>query len=1201
MKSLLIRNLRRRILQRINILTISRSRLFSERFYSAQNPDVVASGIDLATHYYLWGWREGRDPSEKFCTEYYLEKNADVAISGINPLLHYIKYGKKEGRQISSNLIVDAIRNSGLFDESYYALMFPKGGPQPVDLVRHYCELGWRIGLNPSYDFETFGYLESNHDVKKIGINPFYHYLIYGQYESRSATPLSRPVYENDVYFGQLKSDISVIANYTNPDWGKIQTKEYLFKGIVEKFIADDGLGCYSVLDHEILAKQAALARGHGVSTWCFRLDASHGSRCHDVINEFLSKSEVDIGIILDVDLTSPELDQGALTFLNKALNDLRYLKVDERPVIILTLPEDISKWDGRLDALNLILDEQITPYWIVRVDASLKQESGDYVKFKFDAFLDFPVSTISNDVLAWKRIHKSGVELIPYSMVVSQASRQMEINKRSGNPIYQLVARGAFDFVSRPDGVLCYFRCNLKEFRRWLDSAITYTRSTFPLGRRLLFVNAWNDWNLGAAVEPDGVSGFSSVNEISRALLNLPSGIKLPKVSVVVPNYNHAKYLRRRLDSIYRQTYTNIEVILLDDCSVDDSIKLLSEYADLYPDITTTIFNASNSGGVFYQWANGIKAATGDLIWVAESDDYCEENFLEKLVCFFEDDAMMLAYSKTEFVRDDESIISNEFWNHVRDLECREKWRHSYVNTAHREILEGLGVINTIPNVSAAIFRRPIDMALLNDPVWLSMRVVGDWVFYLHQLRGGRIAYSAETTTYFRRHKESTAAGYYKKDIFYKELRIAGQTVQALYDTPSFIVDKFYNKVKESYDHHVGGAEESLKALCNKKEILEASRTRTPNIIVSTMGFYPGGAEVLPIVIANSLKRLGHSVLLLSAKHGATEDRVRRLLRSDIPLIETSDIEETKCLIEDFGVEVLNSHQWHIQQYTLSNSDVFSGLKSHVASLHGMIENRNAFSINSEQLNIVNRGVSTWVYTADKNLELFVEFGLYNEDPSKFIKLPNGLPPPLIKPVGRGDMGIPDDAFVLCCVSRAIREKGWSEAIEAVSLARKIINKDIHLILVGNGLVYEEYCESGVPSFVHLVGFNENSVGYYALSDMGIMLTTFKSESFPLTIIDCLFSGRPFIATAIGEIRNMLTTTQGMAGDVIELQNWEVPVAQVAHLIASYASNMDALISFEGAVLEAANRYKIDAVVEQYVSIFDSDIEDWHRNNRPA
>jgi glycosyltransferase involved in cell wall biosynthesis len=56
-------------------------------------------------------------------------------------------------------------------------------------------------------------------------------------------------------------------------------------------------------------------------------------------------------------------------------------------------------------------------------------------------------------------------------------------------------------------------------------------------------------------------------------------SSFKELKVSVIVPNYNHAKYLPRRLDSIFNQTFQDFEVILLDDCSTDNSLSIPGEY----------------------------------------------------------------------------------------------------------------------------------------------------------------------------------------------------------------------------------------------------------------------------------------------------------------------------------------------------------------------------------------------------------------------------------------------------------------------------------------------------------------------------------------------------------------------------------------------------------------------------------------------
>src|SRR3984893_17231816 len=107
-------------------------------------------------------------------------------------------------------------------------------------------------------------------------------------------------------------------------------------------------------------------------------------------------------------------------------------------------------------------------------------------------------------------------------------------------------------------------------------------------------------------------------------------NAVNQPKVSVIIPNYNHAAYLRQRIDTVLRQTYQDFEVILMDDCSTDDSRTIISEYSS-DPRIRIEL-NETNSGSTFRQWKKGIALARGEYIWIAESDDYSDERFLEQL-----------------------------------------------------------------------------------------------------------------------------------------------------------------------------------------------------------------------------------------------------------------------------------------------------------------------------------------------------------------------------------------------------------------------------------------------------------------------------------------------------------------------------------------------------------------------------------------
>ena len=127
-----------------------------------------------------------------------------------------------------------------------------------------------------------------------------------------------------------------------------------------------------------------------------------------------------------------------------------------------------------------------------------------------------------------------------------------------------------------------------------------------------------------------------------------------VPKVTVVIPSYNHARFLQQRVNSVLRQTYKDFELIILDDCSSDESRSILSSYA-ADPRIKIE-FNTTNSGSVFKQWNKGVKLGRGEYVWIAESDDYADQNMLERLVTVLEiDSSTVFAYCRSWRVLEDD------------------------------------------------------------------------------------------------------------------------------------------------------------------------------------------------------------------------------------------------------------------------------------------------------------------------------------------------------------------------------------------------------------------------------------------------------------------------------------------------------------------------------------------------------------------
>lgn len=659
------------------------------------------------------------------------------------------------------------------------------------------------------------------------------------------------------------------------------------------------------------------------------------------------------------------------------------------------------------------------------------------------------------------------------------------------------------------------------------------------------------------------------------------------PKVSVVVPNYNHASFLRQRLDSIYGQTYTNMHVILLDDGSTDGSREILSEYQARYPDRTSVLFNKTNSGGVYHQWRKGIEAATTDLVWIAESDDYCDPDFLGTLVPFFMDEAVLLAYSRSVFVDEQGRPASFSFETYLSELSA-ERWRHSYVAASHEEVARYLGRKNTIPNVSSALFRKPDLGPLVRDNQWLSMKVCGDWILYLHLLQGGKIGYSADTRNYFRFHRSNSSAKTYATATYYREHAAVACEIARKYSVPDETLDANKAFVKRFFDAHAREMTPGLdfSDVYDTADIGRCRLERRPNLMIASFAFATGGGEVFPIRLANHLKKKGYPVTFFNFNGAACKPAVREMLRPCIPVVERNVCGPViGTLLEQLGIEIIHSHHASVDVFFGERCRDLSSPPKHVVTMHGMYETMEDATFHRAVETLADE-VSAWIYLADKNLHPFVTRGIELRGP--FVKIANGMDPPVIKALKKADYGIPRDSFLVCLASRALPQKGWDKAVEIVRIAREETGIDIHLLLLGDGPVYEEMKSRDCHDFVHLLGFRRNVVDFFAMSDLGLLPTTFEGESFPLCIIECMMAGKPMQATDIGEVRNLLSDTNGnLAGCLIQAHNGDVDVAAAAHDLAALARRDDRYRRRQSLAGKLSKRYELKNIVGAYERVY--------------
>jgi glycosyltransferase involved in cell wall biosynthesis len=223
-------------------------------------------------------------------------------------------------------------------------------------------------------------------------------------------------------------------------------------------------------------------------------------------------------------------------------------------------------------------------------------------------------------------------------------------------------------------------------------------------------------------------------------------------KVSVIVPNYNHATFLDERMKSILSQTFQDFEIIILDDNSTDGSKTVIEQYKS-NSKVKATVYNTTNSGSPFIQWNKGIRLASGKYVWIAESDDTCDDNFLMTLVQQLEkDDEVVLAYCKSIRVDEHGRQLDDLNWWY-NDIN-KSKWLNDYVSSGDEEINTALVKKNTIPNASAVVFRREAALQIGLAPT--NYRLSGDWLFWILLLTRGKVAYSVSGSNYFRTHTRS-------------------------------------------------------------------------------------------------------------------------------------------------------------------------------------------------------------------------------------------------------------------------------------------------------------------------------------------------------------------------------------------------------------------------------------------------------------
>lgn len=236
-----------------------------------------------------------------------------------------------------------------------------------------------------------------------------------------------------------------------------------------------------------------------------------------------------------------------------------------------------------------------------------------------------------------------------------------------------------------------------------------------------------------------------------------------LPLISIIIPVYNVEKYLRDALDSVVNQTYTNLEIIIVNDGSTDNSLDICNEYAK--NDRRIIVISIQNSGAAVAR-NRGLDCATGEFMVFVDSDDYCPLNSIESLYDSYKNEQVDLVIGNSLTIQDNgqNSDISRK-------------------NDRVREVISGVEMIRRLLIGASAPWAR-----LYKKSLWEGLRfpegVINEDEPILIQVysRCNKILMLEEVVYYYRKRENSVTSsqfGIKKLDMYYNAVNNEKLAVQ--------------------------------------------------------------------------------------------------------------------------------------------------------------------------------------------------------------------------------------------------------------------------------------------------------------------------------------------------------------------------------------------------------------------------------------
>lgn len=704
---------------------IKRSGLFDAEYYLRTYPDIREADIDPMWHYCVYGWREGRNPSSRFDTTFYIDFYRDIRDNNINPLAHYIRHGAREQRLTKPlNIICEnaqiEIKHRILLISYYCPSRAHAGGLRILDIYN---------AIKKSYldsELTLFTFKRPEIDWEYVSVSGIFDNIVYSDSEELSLDNFMRLAEPENSRFDIVDVQFHNAGKYIK-DYKKIGKKVLYtpMESLIGSFFIDIK-NIFKNVDTQFpkkilsSAKNAFEEAGYifnsDTAIFVSKTDMQAASVLVPLKSSMLALetciSEIEIvgntqeinmltNSIVYVAYFGSETNIKALEWFLEFVHDKLISCVDDYRLYVVgrgDLGRFIEKYKNNVEFVGEV--EFIEPYIKTSKVCIAPALSGSGFRGKINQYSYFGKPCVASPIAANGLLYENGKSII--------------------------VADSESEFF---DGC-----------KTLLKDDDLYSKISMAAYRVCLENYMWE-----------------SKKEIISQIYDLDSEYSIvPLITILVPSYNHSKFLEQRIDSIFAQTYRNIEVLVIDDCSPDNSdevlIKLQQKYDFQY------IRNHENSGTPFSSWEKIKDLAHGRYIWICESDDYAENNFLETAVKF-------LTNSKNTVLFYSHSFFVDENGNHIGDSNAyfenfwhTDRWRNDFLSDGANEASSYQILGQTVPNMSSCLIRRDAYISAFS-PILKKFKLAGDWLFIGFVMQYGNVSFSSEKLNNFRHHTNTSRA----------------------------------------------------------------------------------------------------------------------------------------------------------------------------------------------------------------------------------------------------------------------------------------------------------------------------------------------------------------------------------------------------------------------------------------------------------